>query len=297
MAKHLINLKASSYEHPFDKAALAAMKAVPLFDKVVNFTLNWTSVKLRVVNLCGSSFHVTEKSCPELYSQVREITRVLDVDRMPKIYTQWSYDINGYTTGFKDDTLLVLRSGAVDLLTKNELSYIVGHEVGHIKSGHVLYHVMATQISDILAAMGILGSLASPLEVAIYYWNRMSEFTADRAGLLANQDLDACLSAIMKMAGIPKKYFNIANPHIFAEQAREFLTQYGDTANAIIRKISIMRETHPWTVLRAAELIKWVEEGGYQAIIDEYSGKVCPDCGLEVAIDTIRCPQCGNTNF
>ena len=297
MPKRLINLKSTSYEHPFDRAALEALRKIPMFEKIVNFTLNWTNIKWRIVELCGSNFHVTKDSCPELYQLVHEVAENLDIDRLPEIYTQWCYGINAYTTGGKDNTLLVIYTGAVDLMTDPELTYIVGHEMGHIKSGHVIYHVMAAMIGQILTDMGIVGKAALPLQLGLEYWNRMSEFTADRAGLLACQDLDAALSATMKMAGIPKRYFNTANPHVFAQQAEEFLHRYGDTANTIIRNISILDDSHPWTVLRAAELIKWVNEGGYQAIIDGTSGKKCPICQKEVDQTVIRCPFCGNTEF
>lgn len=293
MIQRLVNLNSTLYEHPFDRAALEALRRVPMFERIVNFTLNWTNIKWRVVELCGSNFHVTKDSCPELYNLVRTIAETLDIDRLPEIYTQWCYGINAYTTGGRDNTLLVIYTGAVDLMTDPELTYIIGHEMGHIKSGHVIYHVMASMISQILSAMGVIGKAAIPLEMSLGYWNRMSEFTADRAGLLACQDLDAALSAIMKMAGIPKRYFNVANPHVFAEQAREFLTRYGDTANTIIRNISILDDSHPWTVLRASELIKWVEEGGYQAILDGTIGKKCPVCQTEVDKSLSKCSVCG----
>ncbi len=294
MPQRLINLRSTSYEHPFDKAALETLRKIPLFEKVMDFTINWTNIKFRVIELCGSNFHVTKDSCPELYNLVHSVADTLDVDRMPLIYTQWCYGINAYTTGFKDNALLVVYTGAVDLLKDPELIYIVGHEMGHIKSGHVLYHVMAGMIGQILSSMGIVGSLGMPLQLALGYWNRMSEFTADRAGLLACQDLDAALSAIMKMAGIPKRYFNTADPHIFARQAQEFLTRYGDTANTIIRNISILDDSHPWLVLRASELIKWVEDGGYQAILDGCEGIMCPRCNASVEKGLVKCPVCGS---
>lgn len=293
MPQKLHNLKSTSYEHPFDRAALEALRKIPMFESIVNFTLNWTNTKWRIVELCGSNFHVTKDSCPELYKLVHDVADTLDVDRLPEIYTQWCYGINAYTTGGKDNTLLVIYTGAVDLMTDPELTYIIGHETGHIKSGHVIYHVMAGMISQILRDMGIIGKAALPVELSLGYWNRMSEFTADRAGLLACQDIDAALSAIMKMAGIPKRYFNTANPHVFAGQAEEFLHRYGDTANTIIRNISILDDSHPWTILRAAELIKWVNDGGYQAILDNCEGKVCPVCHQSIESDAGKCPVCG----
>ena len=292
MTKKLINLKSTDYEHPFDKAALETLRKVPMFDSVVNFVLNWTTIKWNVVELCGSAFHVTNKSCPELYRLAENTAKILEIDIMPEIYTKWTYGLNAYTTGYKEDTILVLYSGAVDLLPDSELKYIIGHEMGHIKSGHVLYHVMAGVINQVIQQMGLLAGAATPIQLGLGYWNRMSEFTADRAGLLACQDLNAALGAIMKMAGIPQKYFNVADPSVFAEQAQEFLTRYGDTANAIIRNISILDDSHPWTVMRAAELIKWVESGEYDNILNGTPTKVCPICQTQIDASLQKCPVC-----
>lgn len=293
MKQTLINLQSNEYEHPFDRAALEALRKVPGFDTVMNFVLNWTTIRWHVIELCGSNFHVTKESCPELYKLVRETAETLDIDRLPEIYTQWSYGINAYTTGYKDNTIMVIQSGAVDLMNDPELCYVIGHEAGHIKSGHVLYHVIVNFFSQIVANTVIAGKLALPLQLALNYWYRMSEFTADRAGLLVCQDLDAALSAIMKMAGIPKRYFNTANPHVFAEQAKEFMSKYGDTIDKIIRNISILDDTHPWTVMRAYELIKWVESGEYDRLLTKHTGKICPMCKKAVEKNMAKCPVCG----
>jgi hypothetical protein len=80
---------------------------------------------------------------------------------------------------------------------------------------------------------------------------------------------------------------------VFAKQAEEFMIQYGDTANTIIRNISILDDSHPWTVMRAYELIKWVESGEYQRILDAHLGKQCPMCSQYVERDVAICPVCG----
>lgn len=293
MSQKLIGLDTKIYEHPFDRAALEALRALPMFDKVTNFVLNWTTIKWQIVQLCGSNFHVTQESCPELYDIVKKAADTLDVHKMPEIYTQWTYGINAYTTGYKNDAILVLYTGAVDLLPDDELTFIVGHELGHVKSGHVLYHVMGRFLAEIVTSMSLAKPFVTPIQLALGYWNRMSEFTSDRAGLLACQNIDSALTAIMKMAGIPKRYFNTANPHVFAKQAEEFLCKYGDTANTIIKNISILDDTHPWTIMRAAELIKWYEGGEYEAIIKGHPTKVCPVCQGEFPLSTKKCPVDG----
>lgn len=293
MKKTLINLQSSQYEHPFDRAALENLRMLPGFDTVMNFVLNWTTIRWHVIELCGSNFHVTKESCPELYKLVCESAETLDIDRLPEIYTQWSYAVNAYTTGYKDNTILVLHTGAVDLMPDTELNFVIGHEMGHIKSGHVLYHVMVQFFTQIIASSILAGKLLVPIQLGLNYWNRMSEFTADRAGLLACQDLEAALSAIMKMAGVPKRYFNTSDPLVFAKQAKEFMSKYGDTADTIIRNISILDDTHPWTVMRAYELIRWVENGEYDKILNNNAGKICPICKKAVDKELSVCPVCG----
>lgn len=132
----------------------------------------------------------------------------LHLKKIPDLYISWDYSINGFTAG-SENPIIGLTSGAIDLLTDNELRYVLGHEVGHIKSGHVLYQTMAEVIpiiGDILgtATLGIGGIIGTGLQLALLYWWRMSEFTADRAGLLACQDEDSVINALIKWRVLQK---------------------------------------------------------------------------------------------
>ena len=291
--KILFGLDTKSYEHDFDKAALQTLRDLPGFDTVVNFFLNWTYIKWHVVELQGSNFLVTRESCPELYDIVRNVADTLDVRPLPRFYTQWGYNINAYTTGYKEDTLLVLNTGTVDLLDEDELRYVAGHEMGHIKSGHVIYHIMADMFNIALSQIPVVNTLAQPIYYGLLYWKRMSEFTSDRAGLLACQDIDAAVSAIIKMSGLPMKYYDSMDRDAFIKQAIEFKKSFSGFTDDIIKLVSIMDETHPWTVLRAAELITWYESGEYQAILDGASNRICPVCHQQYPASLGKCPYCG----
>lgn len=294
---HLINLAPQIYEHPFDKAALNTLRNLPGFDTVTNFILNWAAVKWNIVAMQGSNFHVTRESCPELYKQIKEDAAVLGVEDFPEIYTEWGYAVNGYTTGNKDKTMLVLNSGAEDLLTDSQLNYVVGHELGHIKSGHVLYHLMAQLFSSVIGMIPLGETLLTPIQYSLLYWQRMSEFTADRAGLLTCQNKDAAIEAIIKMAGVPQKYFEKLDKEAFLKQAEEFETRFSSVADSAIRTLSIISSTHPWTVYRAGELLKWVESGEYERILNEYAGVPCIHCDTPNAKNSTECPACGLNPF
>lgn len=291
--KILFGLDSNSYEHNFDKSALKALKALPGFDTVANFFLNWTFIKWHVVELQGSNFLVTRESCPELYDLIHNVADTLDVRPIPRIYTQWGYNINGYTTGYKEDTLLVLNSGTVDLLSEDELRYVAGHEMGHIKSGHVIYHVMGQLFNSAVSQIPLVSALTTPIYYALMYWNRMSEFTADRAGLLACQNIDAAINAIIKMSGLPIKYFEKMDRDAFIKQATEFRASFSGFSDNMIKTVSIMNSSHPWTVLRAAELLLWYESGEYEAILNASPTRLCPSCGMQIPANNAKCPYCG----
>lgn len=153
---------------------------------------------------------------------------------------------------------------------------------------------MAQLFSSAISMIPLGEALLTPIHYSLLYWNRMSEFTADRAALLTCQDKDAAIETIIKMAGAPQKIFDKLNKDAFLKQAEEFEKKFGNIADSAIRTISIMSSSHPWTVYRAGELIKWIESGEYDRILREYAGVPCPHgCDNIVSKDAKECSRCG----
>lgn len=288
--KSLINLQTSRYEHPLDRATLQTLKKLPGVEAAVDFIMNWTFVKRQIIRMCGNSFHVTSETCPVIAQNSNDVFKTLNLNYKPEVYIYQDYYINAYTTGHENNAFIALSSGSIDRLNENEIKFVIGHEAGHIKSGHVLYHILCANLGSLVSKIPLL---STGVKGALFKWYRMSEFTADRAGLLACQDLDASIGAIMKMAGLPEKYYSVSSLEGFKQQAREFQDKYGGTAEKLLKLYEIFDENHPWTVIRAAELINWVSSGEYQKIWDESSGKECPVCNNSVNIDAVNCPICG----
>ena len=151
---------------------------------------------------------------------------------------------------------------------------------------------MAQLFSSVIGMIPLGETLLTPIHYSLLYWQRMSEFTADRAGLLTCQDKDAAIEAIIKMAGAPQKYFEKLDKEAFLKQAEEFETRFSSVADSAIRTLSIISSTHPWTVYRAGELLKWVESGEYEKILSEYAG-VRHSCGGYISKNATVCDYCG----
>lgn len=264
--KTLKGLVHNEYEHPFDKKALNALEATPGLGAAGKFITKNTVEKIFNIQYTGSALRVTSDNYPRLYEFLDYACTVLDVDRKPELYVQWGYDINAFTTG-AEKPIMVLNSGLLDLCTEDEILFIVGHECGHIKSNHMLYHMMAQIINTIIDMVPGGNLVGFPLKYALYYWSRMSEFTADRAGLLCCQNMKAAVSAFIKMSGLPIQEYNNINPKSFISQAENFQQLDYENLNKIIKTIIIAQADHPWTVMRAGQLINWVDSGEVKNIM------------------------------
>ncbi|MGB9937411.1 MAG: M48 family metallopeptidase [Methanobacterium sp.] len=299
----LILLNPREYEHPFDKKALNTLEGTPGLEKFAREYNKHAIERVMRLQYTGSCIKVHENNFPDVYQLLEEACATIDLKRIPDLYIYWDYKVNGFTTG-SENPLIVLHSGAIDLLSSEELLYILGHECGHIKSGHMLYHEMAQVIpilGDVIgsATLGIGALVSIGLEAALFHWYRMSELTADRAGLLACQDEEAVISALMKASGVPKKFFDKLNTEDFINQAKEFRGYDYDSLDKIAKAATIMWQNHPWTVMRASEILKWVEAGNYQQIIEKHTGEIesleltCLKCGFKLGGTETFCGNCG----
>lgn len=270
--KKIDGLHPYEYEHSFDAKALDALQHTPGLDILIRQFNKYAIEKMITVQNTGSNLHITTNNYPKIYGLLETTCEVLNLPALPDLYLSWGYSINGFTIGV-ENPIIVLNSGAVDLLSDDELLYLIGHEVGHIKSRHTLYHQIGQffpLIADFIGAatLGISNLLSTPLKLALLQWSRMSELTADRAGLLACQNVETAASVMIKWAGTPIKYHGDIKIDHFIDQAERFKRFDYDNLNKIIKFFSIIDESHPWTVMRTAELISWINSGEYQNVMD-----------------------------
>ena len=236
--RRIPNLDHNEYEHPFDRAALQALEATPGLDTLLEKIWKYGLENLLRVQYTGSYTKITTNHYPRLNRLFVEAAEILEVDHSKiDFYLIGGQQVNAHTTGV-ERPLVAVYSWLVDMMTDEELQYVIAHELGHIKSRHVLYH----QLASILVTFGqIIGNvtlgignlLATGIQIPLMHWYRMSEFTCDRAGLLVVQDVDVVNSATMKMAGVPFTQKDQMNPEAWRAQAKEFQDYDYDTLKNI----------------------------------------------------------------
>lgn len=264
----LTGLEHSQYEHPFDKKALENLESSTLLTKLFKYLTKHTVERIYTVQYTGSNLKVTKDNYPQIHHYLEEACQILDLQKIPDLYIDWSYSINACTVG-AENPIIILNSGLIDLCNDEEIMFIIGHEVGHIKSNHMLYHMMAQVINYVIDMLPGGSIFAGGFQYLLYYWYRMSEFTADRAGLLCCQNQDAMIRAFIKMAGLPLQEFDNIQTNTFLQQSRDFQMLDYDGMNKVVKFLSIADSTHPWTVMRSSELLKWIDAGEYDKFVNK----------------------------
>jgi len=139
----------------------------------------------------------------DLDGLVRRCASLLSLAVLPEIFVIKEGQMNAFTFEAEKHPVLVVDSELLKLLTPREVMALVGHELGHVKSGHMLYHTLGEVLSGgISLSSSLLGLnvLSIPIRFALLSWQRESEVTADRASLLVVNDLGVLRSLMTKLA-------------------------------------------------------------------------------------------------
>jgi Zn-dependent protease with chaperone function len=293
-------MSSNAFEHPADKAALEALRKVPVLDKVVHKLVEFGWERYMRIQLMGQAVHVGPKQCKNVYKLVREAADILDIHE-PDVFITNNPVVNAFTFGV-DRPFIVLHSSLVDLFNEEELLGIIGHEMGHIKAGHVLYRTLALLIIMVTHQFVPIQGLANlALRVALFDWYRKSELTADRAELLVTQNVNTSIHTHMKLACGSKTLAEEIDPQEFLRQADSYQEIDYSTLNKLYKLLFETFLSHPLSVYRAKELKEWSETKQYKEIMagryptkEQESGlRSCPHCQSQIAPSFFFCPDCG----
>lgn len=298
--KHIIpGLQCSDYEYEGEKELQKTLNANEIIKKLFSVVSEYGVERLVLLEHIGSDIEVKKTNLPELHAILHEVCNIIDVKPLPKMYVTQNPAIHAGALGI-NNPIIEVSTGTLDKLSVEELYFIIGHEAGHIKSKHTRYGFLHTILPFLGSMVPAIGSLVSfSIEVLLYKYDRMAEFTADRAGLLCCQDLNAATESLMKLAGYPEQYYDKINKDDFIQQFDEFKEYNENTFNKALNVLANMNRTHPWSVLRGKELYEWVDNNGYEAILRKAKKsshkdiKRCIHCGNTI-ISGKFCPYCGN---
>lgn len=124
-----------------------------IFAGITNFISYWYSDKI-VLSMYGAR---AVKENTNLYKLVERLVRKADLP-MPKVYIIDSPQPNAFATGRNPKHAAVaVTTGILEILDDNELSGVIGHELGHVNNMDILIGTVAATFAG---AISFLASIA-----------------------------------------------------------------------------------------------------------------------------------------
>ena len=200
--------------------------------------------------LLTNSVKIDKEIFPKVGEAIETVFKRIKIENVFNFFitadnNQANASCNLMTSASRPD--IVLTSRLIELLSLEELQFVIGHEVAHFVYQHALYP-NHNNISE------------TNLKLNILNLSRAAEISADRIGFLACANLDAALKANFKLAsGLSDKHFNF-KPSTYLDQLRD-LEDLGKSSTELW-------STHPSFLIRMQSLIWFSMTKEYHEFFD-----------------------------
>ncbi|HEY4179943.1 MAG TPA: M48 family metallopeptidase [Kofleriaceae bacterium] len=141
-------------------------------------------------HLLGSAVRLTRAIAPEMHEVVAHCAKTLGVTGETEVYVSPSPFFNAFCYPASNNRIFVgVTSSLFEAFDSKELSFVVGHELGHFLCSHL----------D-LPAGSQLQQVTTSLALSLTSWRRMAEISADRAGLECVRDVTVAARTFLKLS-------------------------------------------------------------------------------------------------
>jgi Zn-dependent protease with chaperone function len=204
--------------------------------------------------LLGTAVKVSDQQYPRVYEAAKKAGAALRV-RVPVVFAAPSSSIKVKVLGTDDAPHLIVNLELAEKLTEDELIAAIGHELGHVQNGHILYATALHYLTS--SAAFFVRWVVQPAIMTLQAWSRRAEVTCDRAALLATKDVNKTLEALVKLElGVGKDT---------AFNAEEYLKSQPDPKKGIGRYAELFR-SHPFVPKRVQALKLFAESALYASV-------------------------------
>jgi len=257
-----MNIEVEMYKHKLEDECLRNMKkAIFCEETFASYHENFIEEAMKP-DLVGKNVKVTEKQLSHIYKMVQEMSNILCI-KQPDTYVFEDVNYNAYVKGV-NKSWLEISAKTIERFNKNELRFLIGSQLAHIKSKHIYWNILmeqcikAPQLIDSIYNQNIVGIinereiLEMGLKIIMYKWSRVAEYSSDACGYLLSGDITACVSAIKKIILNNDFLAKELNLHEYIKQS-DLLEDY----NSTMARYSKLDEQTPYGPLRIKELLRF----------------------------------------
>lgn len=203
--------------------------------------------------LLSNARMISPESTPEVMQLLNHALDRLQVEPVQAFIVARD-TLNAYTFGMDSPKAIVLHSSLLQLMDREELQFIIGHELGHVDLGHTWLNTLIGGMAGIPSSF----SAAAVLELAFRGWNRACEYSADRAGVLACNNPGKAITALIKLeAG--------GDAHTQAGILRA-IQRIESEDDDIVNNLSELLATHPMIIKRIEQIREFALSNQYQRL-------------------------------
>jgi Zn-dependent protease with chaperone function len=207
--------------------------------------------------LIERAFPVNAQNSPDLERLASECKRRIQPGPVD-IFVTRSRELNAYTFGLSDIKAVVLYSALLQVMDADELRFILGHELGHVRLGHTRLNSLVGGLAGIPSSSG--ASLL--LGMAFLGWNRACEYSCDRAGLLACGQPEKAISALVKLVAGPEGMDNLSLEERMAVAYRQIDAEDDSPLGNLYETLG----SHPLLIKRINHLREWAASAEYRQL-------------------------------
>lgn len=158
------------------------------------FLVAYVSVSESQKRLQSSATRITRTNDPNLDVLLQMAAQRLTMPAT-HLYVLEQQELGAFARGFDGPGTVVLHSSMLKVMTRDEILFVLGHELTHLKCGHCRYLLFTHATVD-----STLNQIASLFFHLVFrFWSRKSEFTCDRGGTIACKDPHAAMTALAKL--------------------------------------------------------------------------------------------------
>ncbi len=225
--------------------------------------------------LQGHSFKAMPNLSPGVSAIFEEVLGRLEFKEPIEFYINNSPELNAFAIASTEEGqphIVNLNSGLLQMLSDQELRFVVGHEIGHIISRNANISKLINFVYPNPARIPVL------LQHKINLWQKLAELTADRYGFIANPDMASCISGFFKISsGLNAERIGF-DFNAYLEENERILARFRETGAG-------SSLSHPINPIRIKAIQLFADSGLYKSLKENHQPAADP--ALDEAINDL----------
>ncbi|MFQ6098558.1 MAG: M48 family metallopeptidase [Armatimonadota bacterium] len=258
------------YQFDLDLRARQRLRDVARWRELSRFFIEKEAEPWISSELMGAGVKLSERQFPYAHQLAKHAADTLGIP-CPQVFVRQGSEANSFAHGVGSISFVVITHSLFEQLDDEGLSFVLGHEMGHIASGHA---VDATVI-EWLRRSGSENAANDRLDVLrpALDWMRKSEITADRAGLIVGRNLESASRVILTLTLGSMRLASQVDLDDYVE-SQTFALRW----NPVHGRVEA-QHTHPFAPLRIHHLRQFAASDAYREAL-----AAADDAGIEIVL-------------